>query len=71
MTLDDDVLRAVKFGGYIQVSEEVLMDQGLIPDTRPPLPPPPWRTRLRWWVEVRRERLGEIIAGRRFDDDNL
>jgi hypothetical protein len=65
---DDEVLRAVKFGSYIQVSDELLMDQGLIPDTRPPVPPPPWRTRLCWWVEGRRERVGEIIAGRRFDE---
>lgn len=37
-----------------EVSEELLMDYGVIPDTRPPLPPPPWRTRLRWrWYSAR------------------
>jgi len=68
MTFDDETLRAVKRTSYIQVSDEVLMDAGLIPDTRDPLPRPSWRTRLRWWVEVQRERLGERIGGRRFDD---
>lgn len=38
-----------------------------------PLPPQTWaqrvRSRLRYQIERRRERLGEIIAGRRFGDD--
>jgi hypothetical protein len=56
-----------KVGGFIQVSDEVLMDQGVIPDTRPPYRSS-WRVRwsLKWWDW--RERLGEKIAGRKFDD---
>lgn len=38
-----------------------------------PLPPPTrwqrFRERIRRWVRVRRERLGEIIAGRDFNDE--
>jgi len=68
--MGDEAISVVKSTSYVQVSDEVLMDAGLIPDTRPPLP---WRTRLRYrWkaaVHRARTRLGEIVAGRRFDDD--
>lgn len=36
---------------------EMLMDCGVIPDTRPPLPPPTRRVRFRWWRSRQRERL--------------
>jgi hypothetical protein len=51
------------------------MDEGVIPDTRPPRPRPRWRTRLRWWATTKRERLGLwaywVITGDRIkaDDD--
>lgn len=66
-------LDARKFTAHIQVSEELLMDQGAIPDTRPPLPPPTWRTRLRRKREAWRERAAKraykIIAG--YEPPNL
>lgn len=68
---NDDVLKAVKHGSFIRVSDEILMDQGLIPDTRPPAPRWSRRRRLSWWWAERRERLGEWVAGRRFDEDPL
>jgi hypothetical protein len=36
-----------KVTGYVVASEELLMDCGVIPDTRPPPPPTPWRVKLR------------------------
>lgn len=33
------------------------------------MPPPTRWQRLRWWLHRRRRRLGEIVAGRTFDDD--
>jgi hypothetical protein len=51
----------------IEMSNELLMDMGVIPDTRPPLPPPSWRTRLRWkrdqWRESAARRAYRLIAG--------
>lgn len=67
MTFDDFTLSAKKLTAYIPVTDEQLMDAGAIPDNRP-LIRTPWRRRLRWWIEIRRERLGELIAGRRFDE---
>ena len=54
-------------GCGLQEGHEQLMDHGVIPDTRPPVRIPR-RRRLRWWVQVQREWLGEWIGGRRFDD---
>lgn len=51
----------------IEVPEELLMDLGVIPDTRPPRPPPSRRTRFRWWLAGQRERAARaayrLIAG--------
>jgi hypothetical protein len=68
MCFDPAVLQVRKLVAYLPVTDEQLMDAGMMPDTRPALPRPPWRRRLRWWVEVQRERLGEFIAGRKFED---
>ena len=41
------------------------------PNAPKPAPLSRWqrlKRAVRWWVAARRERLGEIIAGRRFDD---
>lgn len=40
----------------IEVSEDLLMDCGVIPDTRPPRKPPTRRERFRWWRAAARER---------------
>lgn len=62
-----DELRVRKIHYFAPVSEELLMEYGLIPDTRPVPPPPPWRRRLRWRLTeaVARFRLhlGARIAG--------
>lgn len=63
-----------KVEGYIPISEELLMDEGAIPDTRPKVKIR-WRTRLRWRVNHGRERFGlwaywKITGDRiRTDDD--
>ena len=62
----------VKASGYIEVPDELLMAYGLIPDTRPPLPPLPWRWRLRNkasdWREQAARRAFRVIAGYWPDD---
>jgi hypothetical protein len=61
-----------KLAGYIEVSDDLAMDAGLIPDTRPKPPPPSWRTRFRWkraeWRERAARRAYKIIAGDWPDD---
>lgn len=56
-----------KLGGYIEVPDELLMAYGLIPDTRPPLPPTPWRWRakqqIRAWREQAARAAYRVIAG--------
>lgn len=60
-------LSAHKLSSVVCVPNELLMDAGVIPDTRPPLPPPTWRTRVRYrigaWRERAAERAYKIIAG--------
>lgn len=46
-----------KVEGYLPIPEEILMDEGVIPDTRPKVKIR-WRTRLRWRVNHGRERFG-------------
>jgi hypothetical protein len=63
----DALLIPRKVTGYIEVSDELLMDCGAIPDTRPKPPPLPWRWRLRNRISDLRERAArrayKIIAG--------
>lgn len=58
---------ARKVVSHISVPDELLMDCGVIPDTRPPRPPLPWRWRLRNRVASVREKLAyrafRAIAG--------
>lgn len=65
-------LDARKLTSYIDVPDELLMDAGLIPDTRPKPPPPTWRQRLRRkaaaWRERAARRAYRIIAGNWPDD---
>jgi hypothetical protein len=60
-------ITVTKASAYLMVSDEVLMDMGIIPDTRPPPPPIPWRRRRRWrWLELREAlavRAYAVIAG--------
>lgn len=64
----------IKASAVIQVPYELLMDAGVIPDTRPPLPPPSWRTRLRrkrdQWREAAARRAFRLIAGYEVPDGN-
>ena len=53
------LLAATKQVSYIEVPNELLMDWGLIPDTREHKPVPR-RTRLRWWLGTQRERAAEL-----------
>ena len=52
-------IAATKQVSYIEVPNELLMDAGLIPDTREHKPVPR-RTRLRWWLGTQRERAAEL-----------
>lgn len=62
-----------KLSSVIEVPDELLMAYGVIPDTRPPLPPTPWRWRLRNRVSNWRERTArrayKVIAGYWPDDE--
>lgn len=53
----------VKQSAVLPVSDELLMDEGVIPDTRPPLKVG-WRTRFRWWLSPSRERFGRWLGGK-------
>lgn len=63
---DDPEFTVHKAAGYMRISDELAMDYGLIPDTRPPVHIP-WHRRLRWrlndrWYQLR-HRIGFWIAG--------
>lgn len=58
----DEHIRVIKHAAYLPVSDELLMDAGVIPDTRPPVHIP-WRSRLRWRISERRERVGRKVGG--------
>lgn len=68
-------VNVTKYAGLVQMSEYAAMDYGLIPDTRPPLPPPTRRERFRWWrqqaVAQARTRLATWIAGYDITDRDL
>ncbi|MGP4092959.1 hypothetical protein [Nonomuraea sp. KM90] len=49
MSLPDE-FEVKKMSAHIPISEEMAMDLGLIPDTRPAPPPPTRRQRVRAWV---------------------
>jgi hypothetical protein len=57
---------------HLEVPEELLMEYGVIPDTRTAPPPPSRRSRFRWWLSGRRESLGQrayrLISGSDFPD---
>lgn len=47
---NDEQYNVRKIGQFVPISDELAMEYGLIPDTRPPSPPPSRRQRIRWWV---------------------
>jgi len=55
-----------KASAWVFAPDELLMDYGVIPDTRPPARIP-WRRRLRWRLYDQREALArrafKVIAG--------
>lgn len=51
-----------KVGAHIPVSDDLLMDTGVIPDTRPPVHIPWWR-RAHWRIQAWRERVGRKVGG--------
>jgi hypothetical protein len=59
---------------HLEISDDLLMDFGVIPDTRPPLPPPSLRTRWRWRIADLRagvaRRAYKLIAGYDPHDDD-
>ena len=65
--LENAELNARKLTSYIDVPNELLMADGLIPDTRPPRPPTPWRWRMRsrisGWREQAARAAYRVIAG--------
>jgi hypothetical protein len=72
VNVDDGKPVIIKAASYIEVPNELLMDYGVIPDTRPKPPPPSWRTRFRWkreqWRERAARRAYRIVAGDWPDD---
>jgi hypothetical protein len=62
-----DEFEVKKMSAHIPISEEMAMDLGLIPDTRPVPPPPTRRQRARAWargkVRDARWRLAAKIGG--------
>lgn len=55
-----------------QLAESITKNNALLDrlmDSQAKRPPPSRWRRFRWWLRGRRERLGEIVAGRRFDDE--
>lgn len=60
-------MNAHKLTSYIEVPNELLMIDGVIPDTRPPRPPLPWSWRARQKLRACREQAARIayraIAG--------
>lgn len=69
--MSEPELTVHKASAYVPISDELAMEYGLIPDTRPPLPPPSLRTRLRWRISALRERLAgwlcRVVAGYEMD----
>ncbi len=69
--MSEPLLTVQKHVAYINVPEELLMDAGVVPDTRVHKPISR-RTRLRWWVSGRREAFAQlayhIISGDAFPE---
>lgn len=59
---DDSPIEVTKLGHSVLMSDELLMDAGVIPDTRPPVHIP-WHRRARWRWQEWRERAGRKVGG--------
>lgn len=57
-----------KYSIMLPMSTDLAMDTGIIPDTRPPSPPPTRRERFRWWRYGLRERIAIWVYERISDD---
>ncbi|MGI5286623.1 hypothetical protein ACQEVF_25245 [Nonomuraea polychroma] len=64
--MSDETFEVKKISFHMPISEELAMEYGLIPDTRPPVRIP-WRRRIHWRIQEAiahaRLRLGARIAG--------
>jgi hypothetical protein len=69
MTWGDREITVIKMGGYMPISDELAMEYGLIPDTRPPVVIPR-RQRIRNRVDELRLRLGSWVAGVELRDED-
>lgn len=78
LLLNDETINGLefvveKYGAYIPISEWMLMEQGLIDDTRPVIVPTRWqiiKRRTSQKVAELRIRLGSWIAGVQITDDD-
>ena len=62
--IEKQELIAEKRAMYLEMPEELLMEYGIIPDTRPALPPLSRRARFRWWRSRQREQLASWLFRR-------
>lgn len=62
LEFDQTPITATKASAYLPVSQDLLMDAGVIPDTRPKVHIPWWR-RARWRIRDWRERVGRKVGG--------
>lgn len=71
-TAEGPRIEVKKIAAYFPMSNELAMEYGLIPDTRPPVVIP-WRRRVRWAAQARvrraRLRVGSWVAGEDLDPD--
>lgn len=67
--MDEPGYSVHKIRAYLQTSDDQATEYGLIPDTRPPLPPPPWRRRVRAWARARSRPVRLRLAARLADVD--
>lgn len=74
MSTPDPELLITKHAMVMEIPEELLMDMGVIPDTRPAPKPVGWRRRLRWWFAAKRISVGgwayRRIAGQDVPEDD-
>ena len=60
----EDEFKVARMTSHIPISEEMAMDLGLIPDTRPAPPPPTRRQRAQAWLHDRVLRVRWSLAAK-------